>query len=233
MSYKIDPHIHTSNTSPCGTIAGRRLADLYQQAGYDGIVITDHFCPEFFAGLGRMPWAEKIDRFLAGYRDAAARGHQIGLDVLLGLELRFPGHWQDFLVYGIGEESLKAHADLLDLGLEKFHALGREEGFLVYQAHPFRPEIRAADPRLLDGVEVYNGNPRHDSRNHLAYRFALEHGLRMVSGSDCHQLEDVGQGGIVTMQRIGGRQELVSALRDGKIEDLIGLDVLRQSKSPS
>ncbi len=185
MSYKIDPHIHTSNTSPCGMITGRRLADLYKAAGYDAIVITDHFCPEFFAELGVMPWAEKIDRFLAGYSDAATRGYQIGLDVMFGLELRFPGLWKDFLIYGITEEFLKARPDLLDLGLDRLHALGREEGFLVYQAHPFRPRIGPADPRLLDGVEVHNGNPRHESHNHLAYEFARKYGLRMISGSDC------------------------------------------------
>ena len=35
------------------------------------------------------------------------------------------------------------------------------------------PEDRkTAPPETLDGVEVYNGNPRHDSRNALALAFA-------------------------------------------------------------
>ena len=223
MSFKVDPHVHTSNTSPCGMIPGRRLADLYKQAGYDAIVITDHFCPEFFADLANMSWTEKIHRYLAGYRDAAERGGQIGLLVLFGLELRFPGSWNDYLVYGLGEDTLKAHPDLLDLGLEQFYALSRAEGFLIYQAHPFRPRISQAEPRFLDGVEVHNGNPRHDSRNPLAYRYARENGLRMLSGSDCHQIEDVGQGGVVLAERVGTTRELVNLLRTGKVEQLVGV----------
>jgi hypothetical protein len=42
---------------------------------------------------------------------------------------------------------------------------------------PFPEYCRPANPAFLDGVEVFNGNPRHDSRNHLAAAFAEENGL--------------------------------------------------------
>lgn len=36
------------------------------------------------------------------------------------------------------------------------------------QAHPFRNGLKIVDPKHLDGIETYNGNPRHDSRNEIA-----------------------------------------------------------------
>lgn len=220
--YKYDLHVHTSETSNCGRIPGRRVAELYRDAGYDGIVVTDHFYAGFFADLGKLSWEEKVDRFLAGYRAAAGRGREIGLTVLLGLEMRFTGSANDYLVYGSDEGFLKENPTLLDLGLDGFSRLSREKGFLLYQAHPFRPEIRVADARLLDGVEVYNGNPRHDSRNFLARDFAAAHGLRMLSGSDCHQIEDLGRGGIVVREKVGTMADLVRLLREERVEELIG-----------
>ena len=38
-----DMHIHTSESSPCGQICGDKVVEYYKKAGYDGIVITDHF----------------------------------------------------------------------------------------------------------------------------------------------------------------------------------------------
>lgn len=34
---------------------------------------------------------------------------------------------------------------------------------LFYQAHPFRNSMKITNPELLDGIEVYNGHPGHDS----------------------------------------------------------------------
>lgn len=80
-----------------------------------------------------------------------------------------------------------------------------------------------ADPGLLDGVEVYNGNRRHNSRNHLAQRFARENGLLTISGSDCHQLEDLGRGGVELGERVESMAQLVRSLKEGRVERLIEL----------
>ena len=49
----------------------------------------------------------------------------------------------------------------------------------------------------LDGVEVLNLNPRHDSRNDRAEEYAALHGLLRTGGSDCHRSEDIAAGGIL------------------------------------
>jgi len=55
---------------------------------------------------------------------------------------------------------------------------------------------------LIDGVEIYNGNPRHNSSNHLALEYARKNGLKMLSGSDFHQVQDAARGGIIVDERI-------------------------------
>ena len=83
-----------------------------------------------------------------------------------------------------------------------FRKLATEHSILIFQAHPFRPGLTREDPQYLDGVEVLNGNPRHDSHNDLAANFAEVNHLYISAGSDCHRLEDVGRSGIMTNDRI-------------------------------
>ena len=45
-------------------------------------------------------------------------------------------------------------------------------------------------------MEVYNANPRHDSRDALAVHYAQEFGLIGTAGSDCHRTEDIARAGI-------------------------------------
>ena len=50
---------------------------------------------------------------------------------------------------------------------------------------------------LLDGVEVCNENPRHNSHNDRALAYAKEHHLLMTAGSDVHELGDAGGAGLL------------------------------------
>lgn len=223
--YKFDTHVHTSETSPCGRVTGAKLVRLYKESGYDGIVITDHYYSEYFESLGEKNWTEKTDIFLEGYRNACEEGCKIGLNVLLGMEMRFDENPNDYLVYGFGEDFLKDCKELYRLGLKAFREIALSHGLLVFQAHPFRTGISPADPVLLDGIEVFNGNPRHNSRNRLAFAFAAKHGLLMISGSDFHQVEDIGTGGIRIAQNVETSCELARILSSG-----MPFDILRQER---
>lgn len=220
-SFKFDTHVHTMETSPCGRVKGAEVALSYKEAGYQGIVITDHFYNGFFDRLSAAGWKDKVDMYLAGYREALAKGENIGLDVILGMEIRFNESFNDYLVFGIDENFLKAYPDLYTLSLEEFRSLAQKHDLLIYQAHPFRKNMIPADPRLLDGIEVYNGNPRHDSHNDLALDYANENNLKLISGSDFHQHEDLARGGIVIAERIKSSEELLDILKNDKIISLI------------
>ena len=96
-----------------------------------------------------------------------------------------------------------------EAALERVRSLGG----LVFQAHPYRYS-EPVQPTWLDGVEVMNGNPRHNSQNKRAAAFALEHDLLALSGSDTHQGEDVARGGIQVPDLPQTIHEFVSLLRE-------------------
>jgi len=216
--FKFDTHIHTSETSHCGIIPAKETVDLYKKAGYDGICITDHYYKSYFENMGDISWAEKINIYLKGYKNACIEGEKANLNIFLGIEITFAGSPNDYLVFGVTEEFLLENMELYNYNMSDFRELTKNYGMLIYQAHPFRPYITPQMPVFLDGIEVYNGNKRHNSRNELAYEYALDNNLKMSSGSDCHQLEDVGRGGIITLHAIKTNQEFVETLKSEKIE---------------
>jgi len=219
--YKYDTHAHTSETSPCGRVPAAELVQQYKAAGYSGVVITDHYFGDFFRRMLFRSWPKKIGTYLKGYKNALVEASKLDFDIILGMEIRFDENVNDYLVYGIDEDFLLNYKKLYRLGLAKFKKLAVEKGLLVVQAHPFRSYLDRADPSLLDGVEVYNGNPRHDSKNDLARGFAQENGLFATSGSDFHQPQDLARGGIILSERLHTSQDLVKILRQGSVLSLI------------
>lgn len=166
-----------------------------------------------------MSWEDKIDYFLTGYHTAkhAADGR---IDILLGMELRFdkPREMNDYLVYGVTEKFLYHHPHLLDMNLRDFSKLAHRHGMVIFQAHPFRTGMRIVKPKYLDGVEIYNGNPRHNSSNDIAEMWAKKYGLRTVGGSDFHEFEDLARGGVYFDKEIKDNKDLVKELLNGDYE---------------
>ena len=214
---RYDLHVHTSEVSGCGMVPGARMAELYAQAGYGGIVITDHFT-RYQRFAGEQDPRRRADAFLAGYRAARRAGEALGLTVLPGLELRFDHGDEDFLVFGVDEEWIYAHSDAYHLGRKAFHRLAQVDRLLVVQAHPCRPGLRRADHRVIDGVEVVNRNPRQQNNNGEALRFAKRYGLLGTGGSDAHQPQDVGRSGILGPAGVDTPAKLVELLGSGAYE---------------
>ena len=212
---KLDLHVHTSEVSGCGKVPAAEMVRLYHEAGYDAIVITDHL----IAGKNaEMPMDERAGWYLSGYRAAKAEGERLGLTVILGAELRFDCGHEDYLLYGITEADIAPIMRDLDGGIlpGDFYRRIRENGRMaLIQAHPFRPELRQAPLDELDGIEVYNGHPHHQSHNERALEVA-EANPRFIrtSGSDFHEPDALARGGIVTDREIHSSAELAQCLRD-------------------
>ena len=211
--FQIDTHIHTSETSFCGNISAKDVVRNHKEAGYDGIIITDHYYDHFFERLGDMDWNEKIDHYRKGFHIAKEEGDRLGLKVFFGMELRFQENNNDYLVYGITEEYLRQQPKLYRYTLKEFRKVTEKENFFLVQAHPYRPGLIPMPAELLDAVEGYNGNARHNSRNDLAMAYAKEHGLPVTSGSDYHELEDLGRGGMIFDQEINSIEDYIRAVR--------------------
>ncbi len=212
--YKYEIHAHTREVSSCGHVPAAEAVRMYHDAGYRGIVFTDHFNQEYFDRLGERSWDEIIDLYLEGYRAAAGAGRALDMDILWGLELRFTENGNDYLVYGMEESFLRSipFANRLTIG-EFMELVAPEEGILVFQAHPFRDGCSLADPLVVHGLEVHNGNPRHDSRNERAAETARREGLLILSGSDFHRPGDLATGGICLPRRVRTAGEFVEQVR--------------------
>ncbi len=209
MQYKTELHMHTLEVSVCAKLTAAEMADLYIEAGYHTVVITNHYSPTTAEAMGAN-WC--VDRYLEGYRKMKDHAKD-KLTVLLGAELRFEEMLNDYLLYGVTEEFLYAHPDLHKMNLKDFYPLAHENGILVIQAHPFRNGMTVRNPKLLDGVEVFNMHTAH-FRNQMALEWARHYGLLGTSGSDLHsQVYPMG-GGILTDAPIESNEDLVRVLKE-------------------
>lgn len=207
-SYKTETHCHTLQSSRCGKISAEDIVHSYITSGYSTLVITDHYGKKHASENGSE---YDINHFLEGFYTAkkAASGK---INVILGMEINLSENANDYLVYGDIEGFLLKNPEMYKLSLPDFCDLAHENGLLVYQAHPFRNRITVTDPTPLDGIEVFNAHPRHDSRNNIAKAWAELFGKPMISGSDTHQLLDMARSGILTKMEITNADELKAVL---------------------
>lgn len=221
--YLYELHQHTADCSACGRDDPVKTVRALKNAGFAGMVLTNHFYRGNTAIRRHLAWHDFVQPYIRGYELAKAVGKELDFDVLFGLE-EGVGGGKEVLLYGITPQWVLAHPELREFkkrdraDLERLCQLVHEGGGLVYQAHPFRVRDYIADPwkplppDCLDGIEGYNA---HNSpvENARAVAFAQETGLPMVAGSDAHSAELHGRYGIACRQRIQTEQQLAETLR--------------------
>lgn len=216
MSIRFETHFHTQETSRCGNVSAADAVAAYAEKGYQGIVVTDHYLRTFFDNRSGS-WEDKANAWLAGYRAAKKQGDISGVTVLLGMELSSGFCRNEYLIYGLSEEDVLKYPELYNMEDTALYNFCHEKGWLFVQSHPFRKYITyRQDPKYLDGVEVYNGNPRHNSQNGLAAEYANLHGLLALSGSDFHEWEDLAKGGVEFTETISNMEDFVDAIKGQK-----------------
>lgn len=215
---KFEMHCHTRENDIVVTLDAPEIVEMYHSIGYNGMVITNHFFDlslEWYKDvLEGASHRQIIDYYLRGYRAAKQKGDELSMNILMGIELRFDGTINDYLVYGIDEDFLYDSPLLNTLTLDSFLEILPEDA-IVYQAHPFRNNMTVTDPKKLYGVEVYNGGT-NDERNRFADIWADEYSLRKISGSDYHRPEHLGKGGVIFENSIGDIHSLVDELKAGR-----------------
>lgn len=215
--FKIETHLHTRDVSACAIISAEEIVDGYLAAGYDALIVTDHYSRDTFRylNLDTATGQDKVDAFLTGYRKVKQAGEARGLKVYRGAEVRFDGSWNDYLLYGFSDALLRDPEAIFTMGVEKFYERCRADGALLFHAHPFRNGGSPTTPAALDGVEVFNANVDHIERNELALEFAEQNGLLHSAGSDCHGQKQLGKAGILAEKLPADEHELVAMLRSG------------------
>lgn len=215
MEYKYEIHCHTKNVSKCGKMDAADIAKLYKDAGFSGIVITDHYAPMTFNLKELLSKKAAAKKFFEGYRKAKELEDE-NFTVLPGIELRFYGTVNDYLVYGAEEKELCELPHLLPLYLRRASGLLRKKGCVIIQAHPFRKFITRANPKYLDGVEIYNGKTSKELNDKaLEWANTFEKKPILTGGSDCHSEKQFGTSGIITTEKIKTKEDLVKILRSG------------------
>lgn len=213
MEYKYELHCHTNMVSQCGRVAPAEIVKLYREAGYAGIVVTEHYSPLTFGLKSYYKPQRLVDFYLSSYYEMKQYETE-DFSVIFGMELRHYATGADYLIYGIEPEWLKQQGNLMALWEKQVYRLMHEQGYLVFQAHPFRPYILRCNPQYIDGIEVYNG--KCDAKtNFKALQWALQTGKLMSSGSDFHRPEQLAKGGIITKEPIRNGKDLVRILQSG------------------
>jgi predicted metal-dependent phosphoesterase TrpH len=219
--FYVQLHMHTSETSGCARATGAEMAAAAREAGYDMIVITDHFMNANIGCPGSLPWKAKVEYLTRVYKNARKVGEKLGLKVLFGWETFNSG--PEYLTYGLDEEFLLDNPDIADVGQYEYLDRIRRAGGFVIHAHPFRkasyiPDF-VPDPRSVEAFEVFNAGHRDPSFNDQARAMARKFDLIMTAGSDAHVTEAIGRGAMRFPYEISDMDELIAAIRrrDGEI----------------
>ena len=220
-----ETHMHTLEASACAHNSGSQMARAYKEAGYAGIIITDHNWGGNTRINNGLPWKVWVENFVKGYEEAKKEGDKIGLDVYFGWEAGCRG--TEFLIYGLDKEWMLAHPEIKTATIEEQYRLVKEGGGMVIHAHPYREEWYIPEillyPDYVDGVEGVNGthsnsksishnNPDFDTR---AIAYAKQHGKPITAGSDMHTTDLLGAG-VAFKTRLNGIQDYIERIKSGK-----------------
>lgn len=231
--FYIQLHLHTSETSRCGIDDGAAMARACAEAGYDLIVITDHFFNANIRCDAGLSWKQKVDFLFRGYRAARAEGEKLGLTVLKGWETYNDG--PEYLTYGLDERFLLENPDIARVSGPEYLRRIREAGGFVAHAHPYRKAYYippfTPSPRGLEAFEVFNGvqdNPASShynlSYNAQALEAARRHGVIEIAGSDAHRVSEVRGGAMRLPHPVHTMPELIAALRAREAEVVEWMD---------
>lgn len=215
--YKLETHLHTSESSKCAISNAALQVDFYKMLGYDGAIITDHFITGNTAVDRSLPWEVQIEHFYRGFENARKRGDEIGFDVYEGLEYNYKG--TEFLVLNLPREFWYKNERVCDMHPSEFIPLFQQAGAFVIQAHPYRQAPYIEEIRLFEGevdaIEVFN-LANSEMANSRALELAIRSKKPMTAGSDCH--ESVGRkagAGVLLPRRPEGLGEIVDMIRGG------------------
>ena len=186
----IDLHNHTRQFSACSALTPDALVRAAQARGLDGVCITEH----------DACWAlADVERLSKEMSFVVVRGMEVTTEV---------GH---VLVFGVDAFAPEMAA------LESLRRIVRNEGGLMYLAHPSRrygtlpPDDLAA---WFDSVESQNGTEGLLQNDNAG---ALARGMRLpgIGGSDAHSAREVGVCATEFTAPIGDERTFLEALKSG------------------
>lgn len=186
-SFIYETHMHTCQASACGKSPGKDYIQKYIDAGFSGIMITDHFFRGNCKIDRHLPWRQRIELFCRGYEDALEAGYKFNFPVFFGWEEYYEG--DEYLIYGVDKQWMLEHPEMEHWSRAEQYRQVHAAGGCVVQAHPFRErdyiQTVHLSTRCVDAVEGVN-SANSPEANALAVRYAKMLGLPITGGSDNH-----------------------------------------------
>jgi hypothetical protein len=226
VAYLYETHLHTVFSSACGISPGQDYIRRYIDAGYTGIIVTDHFYQGNTAVNRKLPWGEWVNQFCRGYEKTREAGEKLGLDVFFGWEETFDGA-DDYLIYGLDKAWLLEHPESRRWTRGEQYRAVKQHGGCVVQAHPFRqhyyiPQINLSSG-CVDAVEAANAGNHDRSYDSLAKRYGERLGLPLTAGSDIHDAKQFDSGeifGVYLNEKMKSIADYVKAIKEKTIAGL-------------
>ena len=100
MLYRYETHCHSAQCSACAHSLSQDLVRAYREAGYAGLVLTDHFIFGNTCVDRTLPWDARMKAYYQAYLDANAAAEELDFDVIFGIEHAY-GDGKEVLIYGI------------------------------------------------------------------------------------------------------------------------------------
>jgi hypothetical protein len=221
MTYRYDLHCHTKEGSKCSDISAKELVELYHEAGYAGICITDHFTGRNNPLPDDAPWHERVKLFYDIYQGAREESAKLGLSVFFGIEYA--------LLPDIDRPSQTTHAHFIFLNLKKdwllknkdafrekpqvlFEKIKEADGYIIH-AHPMHGDELRLYPKHVDAVETINGRVG-DFCNENAKAYAKMYGLTETAGTDIHHFDHKTMAGMETERPCSEVGELICEIKE-------------------
>lgn len=156
--YKLEMHLHTSRNSDCGKECPADIAKIYADAGYNGIVCTNHLNRNDLYGYVAPPWKRLFrsipDCWMRDLLELKEECAKVGIDVFAGAEVSpdevtyyKPDHpYAEFLMYGITADELRENCQrFLTMTQRELFEWCDSRGILLVQAHPYREMCDVCD----------------------------------------------------------------------------------------
>lgn len=213
--YKIETHLHVAEVSSCGKLPAAEMIRLYAEAGYHAVFVSDHYKKIYFDRLGDIPWEEKTKTFLSGYAKAKRAGRKYGVTVLPATEFSFEGMPNHYLAYGVTKKFLDMYPELYLKSIAEFYEIAKKHRLFIIQAHPHRDTSNYPTLDYVDGIEIYNSNPRHNDHSEKTALLCNDRPLYITAGSDAHRIEDVGGAGLLSETPVHTVKDFVTLVKSG------------------
>lgn len=218
--YLYETHLHTNLASACAHNSSIEMVDAAAEAGYSGIIITEH---NWYGNTSvrEKSWERWVDAFVKGYTIAKDYTKNTDFDVFWGYEAGYNG--TEFLIYGITPTWLKEHPEIIDASVKEQYDLIHSAGGIVVHAHPFREEFYIPKIRLfpdyvdaVEGINATHSNSKSFSHNNpnfdkSAIEYARANNLPITAGSDIHTTNLLG-GGVAFKERLSSIDDYCKAI---------------------